>query len=734
MSSGSHFRQRFRRSINPLLSHLLLGEKEKGNHMRLTYALIVLLFALPTNVALHGQDTRKVSEPKFPTTCAVFQAPLKSDAKGPAIGSTVEEQDAESDAETATLDAYLKNCNGQAVELTLGSDPTYNAFLVNPVGVPPGVSLIVDGGVTVYGTRDPLKYQVKSAPYSCGTLSARTPDPICEPLITFDPDDAGSTGRGLYGYGVIDGQGDRRMFATTPAVNPVPWWHLIQEKVGDKSNNANSPYMISAGETKGSPASNLTLYKITLRNPPFHTVYWNGNGLTVWGVKIQAPWNVPNTDGFDLHGTNETLYETSVSNGDDDIAFATTDSGPTSNITVNRFSVYSRDGITVLGDGNSTTSPVSNLLIENITITGDLPSVVGTTVNGMTEAEMKTKYGLSSYGQALPNVTGNIAGLNIKYTPNKAGSGSDLSTSADGGAKITDVTFQSVCMQDIEKAINIIAESAVSPDSLPTVSNITFRDIHELAPTIQFPEFTSGIPAVPAAPGSYKLDFEGDETANFSNQFTFDNVVFDDLPSGPSLSQITAKANVITTVSNVYPAVLNGLDGSGPPSKTVLKISDTSYASKTPINSESLAYRCRRGPAPFLTGEFYAAKGAGQATGAATNLSAMTAVQGNSITLNAVVEPIMTPTTFFMRDVYGSNPGLLAVGSPKLTNSVLFYDGLKLLGGANLSANGTLASLVVKNVAPGWHIYRAQYPADSFYSTLDFGLVVVFATPRKMVP
>ena len=85
-------------------------------------------------------------------------------------------------------------------------------------------------------------------------------------------------------------------------------------------------------------ADNFTLYKITIRNPPFHTVDWGGDGLTVWGVKIQAPWNAVNTDGFDIHGTNVTLYDTTVSNGDDDIAFATND-GPTSDITVDHFNM-----------------------------------------------------------------------------------------------------------------------------------------------------------------------------------------------------------------------------------------------------------------------------------------------------------------------------------------------------------------------------------------------------------
>jgi polygalacturonase len=45
------------------------------------------------------------------------------------------------------------------VELALGRDHSYNAFLFDPITVPSGLSLIVDGGVTVYASRDPQKYQ-----------------------------------------------------------------------------------------------------------------------------------------------------------------------------------------------------------------------------------------------------------------------------------------------------------------------------------------------------------------------------------------------------------------------------------------------------------------------------------------------------------------------------------------------------------------------------------------------
>src|SRR5580658_200139 len=117
---------------------------------RIVRILSLLAFTLTAVIELQAQDKRNVSEPRFPSTCAVFRAPLQSSAGVPLAGSDIAAQDAESAAETQTLVDDLAQCStGQAVELALGSDITYNAFLINPVNVPAGVSLIIDGGVTV---------------------------------------------------------------------------------------------------------------------------------------------------------------------------------------------------------------------------------------------------------------------------------------------------------------------------------------------------------------------------------------------------------------------------------------------------------------------------------------------------------------------------------------------------------------------------------------------------------
>jgi Glycosyl hydrolases family 28 len=77
----------------------------------------------------------------------------------------------------------------------------------------------------------------------------------------------------------------------------------LQKHNSDDNVNENSPIMVAAVDTPDIPADNFTMYKVTIRNPPFHTVRLGGDGVTVWGVRIQAPWNEPNTDGFDVQIT-----------------------------------------------------------------------------------------------------------------------------------------------------------------------------------------------------------------------------------------------------------------------------------------------------------------------------------------------------------------------------------------------------------------------------------------------
>jgi polygalacturonase len=690
--------------------------------------LAVSVFCLLFAAALQAQDTRHVSEPKFPPVCRTISAPLESTPAGPSIGPTFAEQDSESLAETQVIQAAIKQCwAGHAVELALGSDLQHNAFLINPLSFPSGISLIIDGGVTVYATRAPANYQLPNAGnLVCGTVQGDLITGVCQPLLTFLGDDANQAYSGLYGYGIVDGQGQETLlFPPNPTgviPPPVTWWGLRAQKNGDNNGgadvNENSPIMVAGGDPPKGSANNFTMYKVTIRNPPFHTVRLNGDGLTVWGVRIQAPWNEPNTDGFDLSGSNATLYDTIVANGDDDIAFVV-NGADTKYITVSHFSAYARDGITLLGNGNGVSS-ISNLLFDDITITGDLPSVVTTTVNGVTtgavngvsEETLKNTYGVAGYAQALPNANGDVHGLNLKY---------------GNGSSMTAITFRNVCIQDVRTPLNIVSQGPFT--TTPTISDVSFENIHVPAPTSQYldVDFGTGV-AGPPGSGRYQIDFAG--AANFSPEFTLSNVVFDDITPGgaTSIAAIDAQFNSIATVRNVFPSALNQLDGS---SRTTplpaLDVMGNTYSVKTSRSTPFLANPCSPS-VPFITGELFASNGNESSTGDATNLTAFSTRAGDSISLNAVVQPIMSGTTLAIAGKTSAQ-NVVAIASPALTNAIRFYDGFRYVGSANLSANGTLASLKIEHIAPGWHRYTAEYPKDAFYSNLDFGLVLVYAAP-----
>jgi hypothetical protein len=44
-----------------------------------------------------------------------------------------------------------------------------------------------------------------------------------------------------------------------------------------------------------------------------------GTGIIVCGVKVQAPWNVSNSDGFDLKGTDILVHDVMIANGNQDV-------------------------------------------------------------------------------------------------------------------------------------------------------------------------------------------------------------------------------------------------------------------------------------------------------------------------------------------------------------------------------------------------------------------------------
>ncbi len=129
-------------------------------------------------------DATLPPEPVIPPACATLQAAL---AITPGTPPT------EANLDTARIQSALANCAaGEAVKLT--TDGANNAFVTGPLNIPSGVSLWIDAGTTLFGTRDPAVYGQAAS------------------LIGVH-----GVGSGIYGEGTIDGQGaSRRSAARNP--------------------------------------------------------------------------------------------------------------------------------------------------------------------------------------------------------------------------------------------------------------------------------------------------------------------------------------------------------------------------------------------------------------------------------------------------------------------------------------------------------------------------------------
>src|SRR3984893_12917874 len=120
-----------------------------------------------------AQDTRQVAEPKIPASCVQLSAQLR------AVNDRLAEED-ESKLDTARIQSALDKCKpGMAVELAPASGN--NAFLSGPLEMRTGVTLLIDEGVTLFGSRDAAVYESTApgaTPGLCGTIAAGAPPAV----------------------------------------------------------------------------------------------------------------------------------------------------------------------------------------------------------------------------------------------------------------------------------------------------------------------------------------------------------------------------------------------------------------------------------------------------------------------------------------------------------------------------------------------------------------------------
>jgi len=398
-----------------------------------------------------AQDTRTVTEPVIPAACTTLLAEKSGDAE-----KLVEIFEKTTD--TARIQTALDACKpGMAVELAPGGKG--NAFLSGSLDLTEGVTLLIDKGVTLYGSRNPKDYDPNPSGEEqllCGTMSdvstqyvtaggvgsqgdaakrpptTPMPPPMprgrpCKSLITVNVKNAA-----IMGDGVIDGRGGAQVMG-----HDYTWWQMARA-AEPKQLRYFSTKLITANHADG-----LILYRITLHNSPnYHVTVGNTDGFTAWGVHLLTPTvrgvDSRNTDGIDPgSSTNITIANSWIDNGDDNIAVKT---GVTHMSVLNNH-FYDGHGMSI---GSETFSGDSFLLVA-----------------GLTE-------------------DGTTSGIRIK-------------SNAARGGPVHDLTYENICMKNVGIPIAIspfynngTVEGFVDPgvvgDRIPDYKAITLRNIVSLTP------------------------------------------------------------------------------------------------------------------------------------------------------------------------------------------------------------------------------------------------------------
>lgn len=301
----------------------------------LGFAVLSIVIA-PAN----AQDSRQVSEPRKPAVCTILTANQSQAEHNKAL-----------DAER--IQNALDHCpQGQAVQLAANNEK--DSFQSGPLRIPSGVSLLIDRDVTLYASNDAALYEKNSQKdtQTCGVNAEKGRS--CKTFITIE----NARGSGIYGTGVIDGQGGQAVLGKTES-----WWQMARRAQKEK-NEHNVPRLIEILRSE-----DITLHQITLRNSPnFHVTLNRVDGFTAWGVKIDTPHDARNTDGIDpISSRNITIAHSYIRTGDDNIAIKGGNNGATENVSILHSHFYSGHGMSI---GSETNSGVRRILVKDLSLDG----------------------------------------------------------------------------------------------------------------------------------------------------------------------------------------------------------------------------------------------------------------------------------------------------------------------------------------------------------------------------
>jgi len=158
----------------------------------------------------------------------------------------------------------------------------------------------------------------------------------------------------ITGKGVIDGQG-------------AGWWKVFLEgKKAGKNDAPRRPQLIAFKNCQQVAVEDIT----TLNPPNTHYSFKSCRGLTIRGIRAEAPDDSPNTDALNLSNVRDVVIENcSISTGDDNIVLLCGQGKDPArpeveNVTIRNCKLGFGHGLSI---GSYTGGGVRNVLAENIT-------------------------------------------------------------------------------------------------------------------------------------------------------------------------------------------------------------------------------------------------------------------------------------------------------------------------------------------------------------------------------
>ncbi len=275
--------------------------------------------------------------------------------------------------DTTAIQNAINACSGGGtVDFPSGKYLTAPLFLLKN-----NITLNIASGATLLGSTMTSDYTVKSGEKVDTTTLA---------LINSD----GVSGITITGGGVINGQG-------------ASWW-------ASGSATGNRPRLVEIAY-----GSTITVSDVTLENAGAMHLFLKGtSNVTVNGITISSPSNSPNTDGIDpASSTNVTIENSTISDGDDNIAIKAQYAGqPSSAITIKNCTFGSGHGLSI---GNDLGGGVSGVTVSNVTFNGTTNGlrikstrttggdISGVTYTGVTMTNVEYPIWFSGYYPHIPS-------------------------------------------------------------------------------------------------------------------------------------------------------------------------------------------------------------------------------------------------------------------------------------------------------------------------------------------